>query len=203
MNISDDFYCPEVVRGEYNVLKHQITEFLMNTQKGYADVIPFLSQEKKHLDSVRAKIGKDAEPYIMMSSFVVNACLIKIIPAINDEQERLDRMGAQYDPLHYDDFRKLKDIATTSWNAYKIMDRMAMEYQFKEEQYLPSRATLKKICAGMGLDARDVKEKFSDNLAESLDPEKGCLGQLLLLAVKIAILLVVVFIISSLVRLCS
>lgn len=200
MNISDDFYCPEVVRGEYNVLKHQISEFLMNTQKGYADVIPFLSQEKKHLDSVRAKIGKDAEPYIMMSSFVVNACLVKIIPAINDEQERLDRMGAQYDPLHYDEFRKLKDIATTSWNAYKIMDRMAMEYQFKEEQYLPSRATLKKICAGMGLDARDVKEKFSDHLEKSLDPDNGCLGIIITRGIIVAILFVVLWII---VKACS
>lgn len=201
MTFLNNFDCPDVVRGEYNVLTNQVAEFLQDKQKDYADVIPFLSKEKKHLESVRAKIGKDSAPFIMMSSIVVNACLVKIIPEINAEQERLDGMGIQYTPLHYDEFRKLKDIARVSWQAFSIMDRMPMEYQFKEENYLPSRATLKKICEGMGLDTRNGKEKFSDHVTESLD--NGSLGCLYEMGVKIGILVLLMVIIVSLIKACN
>lgn len=201
MIIPDNFDCPDVVRGEYNVLTNQIAEFLQDDQKDYADVIPFLSNEKKHLESVRAKIGKDSVSYIMMSSLVVNACMFKIIPEINAEQNRLDRMGIQYSPLHYDEFRKLKEMARISWQAYSIMDRMPMEYQFKEENYLPSRATLKKICDGMELDTRNGKEKFSDRITESLDD--GSLGCLYEMGVKMGFLVLLAVIIVSIIRACN
>lgn len=197
----DDYSCPDAVRGENNVLKNQVTEFLLDKQKSYADVISFLAKEKKHLDSVKAKIGKNHESYIMMSTLVVNACLVKIIPAINAEQERLDYMGFQYEPLHYDDFRKLKDIAATSWKAYSIMDSMIMEYQFKEEQYLPSKATLKKICEGMSIDTRGTKDIVSDHVKESLND--GLLGCAFDLALKIGLLSLICVIIVSLVRACN
>ena len=201
MTMIDNFDCPDVVRGEYNVLTNQVEEFLRDKQKDYSDVITFLSMEKRHLDSVRGKIGKDSVPYIMMSSLVVNACLVKIIPAINAEQDRLDRMGIQYSPLYYDEFQKLKDIARVSWSAYSIMDRMPMEYQFKEENYLPSRATLKKICEGMEIDTRSGKEKFSDRITESLD--NGSLGCLYEMGVKMGILVLITVIIVSLIRACN
>ena len=201
MNISDDFNCPDVIRGECNVLKHQVADFLLDNKKSYSDVIPFLAMEKKHLDSAKSKIGKDAEAYIMMSTLVINACLVKIIPAINAEQERLDYMGIQYGPLHYDEFRKLKDIAATSWKAYSILDRMAMEYQFKEEQYLPSKATLKKICDGMGLDTRSTQDKISDHIVDSIDD--GCLKTIIELIVASALFFVIALIVSSNAKACS
>lgn len=144
--IDFDEYYPEQVRGEYYVVRHEITSFLSDPKKGYDDVMSFLQQEMPHLRSIRAKLGKTDMFYQKVSSYVVEACLQKIIPAVNDEQSRLDSLGLKYEAPNYIHFRTLKDIAKKSWAAYQIMDKMDMEYMFRYERYLPSRNTLRMIC---------------------------------------------------------
>lgn len=101
-------YFPYQVRGEYYVVRHEITSFLLDPKKGYDDVMSFLQQEMPHLRSIRAKLGKTDMFYQKVSSYVVEACLQKIIPAVNDEQSRLDSLGLKYEAPNYIHFRTLR-----------------------------------------------------------------------------------------------
>ena len=158
--IDFDEYFPEQVQGEYFVVRHEITSFMLDPKKGYDDVMSFLQQERPHIRSIRAKLGKTDMFYQKVSSYVVEACLQKIIPAVNDEQSRLDSSGLKYEAPNYNHFRTLKDIAKKSWAAYQIMDKMDMEYMFKYERYLPSRNTLQKICASLSIETRSRWQIF-------------------------------------------
>ncbi len=158
--IDFDEYFPEQVRGEYYVVRHEITSFLSDPKKGYGDVISFLQQEMPHLRSIKAKLGKTDMFYQKVSSYVVEACLQKIIPAVNAEQNRLESLRLKYEAPNYIHFRTLKDISKKSWAAYQIMDKMDMEYMFKYERYLPSRNTLQTICTSLSIETRTKSQIF-------------------------------------------
>lgn len=193
-------YFPDQVRGEYYVVRHEITSFLLDPKKGYDDVKSFLQQEVPHLRSIRAKLGKTDMFYQKVSSYVVEACLQKIIPAVNDEQSRLDSLGLKYEAPNYIHFRTLKDIAKKSWAAYQIMDKMDMEYMFRYERYLPSRNTLQMICEDLLIETRTKGEIFKQKAGDSAEEAGGCLLELIL---KIAVALIICMGIPALIKMCS
>lgn len=178
-------YFPYQVRGEYYVVRHEITSFLLDPKKGYDDVMSFLQQEMPHLRSIRAKLGKTDMFYQKVSSYVVEACLQKIIPAVNDEQSRLDSLGLKYEAPNYIHFRTLKDIAKKSWAAYQIMDKMDMEYMFKYERYLPCRNTLRMICTSLSIETRTKWQMFRHRDFDGF----SVLGILAIIFVVIAIII--------------
>ena len=176
---------PEQVRGEYYVIRHEVTSFLSDPKKGYDDVVSFLQQEVPHLRSIKAKLSKTDVFYQKVSSYVVEACLQKIISAVNEELSRLDSLRLKYEAPNYIHFRTLKDIAKKSWAVYQIMDKMDMEYMFKYERYLPSRNTMRIICTSLSIETRTKWQMFLHRDFDGF----SVLGVLAILFVVIAIII--------------
>ena len=197
-----DIIVPDVIQGEYNVISHRLMDF-MDDSKTYNDAMSFLREMNPHLASIRGKIGKSDLAYLRISSMVVEAILQKIIPAINQEQSRVEAMHIRYEPVNYSLFRDLKEVANVSWALYRVMDKMDMEYQFKYERYLPSRRTLEQICSELSIDTRTSKTKIINNLEDSLDPDSGCLGMTIVTIIKMALVSVIFLVIVSVIRMCD
>lgn len=192
---------PFNVRGEYNVIRNEINDFVSNPRYTYKDVMPFLEQEKKHLKSIKDKLGKDDLFYVAISTDVVETCLKKINDSLNSEKNKIARLSIKYEPQYYSYYRELKDVSQDSWAILKELDKMAMEYQFRYEQYTPTYASIKATCDELGIDTRSAGAKLISAVDES--PVTGCFGDLLGTIIKIVIVAFVFWGLSEIFKMCD
>ena len=78
---------------------------------------------------------------------------------------------------------------------------MAMEYQFRYEQYIPIRASVKQTCNELNIDTRSPGAKLLSAIDES--PVTGCFGDLMGTIIKIVIVAFVFWGLSELLKMCD
>ncbi len=192
---------PALIRGEYNVITKEIAVFRSDASRSYKDVMPFLEQEKKHLNSIKDKLGKDDLFYVAISTDVVEACLKKINESFNTEKKKIASLSIKYEPQYYSYYRELKEVSQDSWAILKELQKMAMEYQFRFEQYTPTYASIKKTCDELGIDTRSAGAKLISAIDES--PVTGCFGDIIMTIVKIVIVAFVFWGLSEIFKMCD
>lgn len=192
---------PALIRGEYNVITKEIDRFRSDTSSSYKDVMCFLEQERPHLSSIKSKVGKRDLFYVTISTRVIEVCLEKINNALLQEKDRLSQLNLKYEPQFYSYYRDLKDISSVSWSLINHLDKMAMEYQFRYEQFIPTRNEIKKTCDGLCIDTRSKGVKLLNSIDES--PVTGCFGELLIGFVKIVIVALLFSGIAAITKMCN
>lgn len=147
---------PMEVFAEDKAIKEELGKFCQLPEK-ISHAVTLLNNTKRHLQSIKSKLGADNTYYLKMSTLVVSNALHNIIEEVNAvQQDQTIEIGGQQVPMSFllDRDGKMRQIRKTlqaAWEATLIMDTFEMEPEFKTKRYLPNRSTLKDLCNQMGI----------------------------------------------------
>ena len=147
---------PIEVFAEDRSIKEELRKFCQLPEK-ISHAVTLLNNTKRHLQSIKSKLGADNTYYLKMSTLVVSNALHNIIEEVNAvQQDQTIEIGGQQVPVSFlfDRDGKIRQIGNTlqaAWKATLIMDTFEMEPEFKTRRYLPNRSTLKELCDQMGV----------------------------------------------------
>ena len=108
--------------------------------------IRLLDATKRHLQSIKDKIGATHSYYLKLSTQVVGLAMGNIIGEVNDNQKLL-MSASQSSPQTKTAIIRinLKPVVDNAWNAFQKMDTFDMESDFKQNKYNPNRTSLRDI----------------------------------------------------------
>lgn len=147
---------PTGVEQESNAIQDAILSFINNpgektislTHENDRTVhsIRLLDATKKHLVSIKSKIGINHPYYLKLSTQVVGIAMGNIIGEVNDNQNLLISASQSSPQTKAAIIRiNLKPVVDNAWRAFLKMDDFDMESDFKRDRYTPNRNSLKEI----------------------------------------------------------
>ncbi len=150
---------PIEVFAEDRAIKEELSNFCQLPEK-ISHAVTLLNNTKRHLQSIKSKLGANNTYYLKMSTLVVSNALHNIIEEVNAvQQDQTIEIGGQRVPVSFlldrdEKIRQIKNVLQAAWEATLIMDTFDMESEFKTNRYLPNRSTLKDLCVQMGISTR-------------------------------------------------
>ena len=144
---------PTEVFVEDTSIKEELRKFCQLPEK-ISHATTLLNNTKRHLQSIKNKLGANNPYYLKISTQVVGNALHNIIEEVNAvlQNQTIEIEGQRVPvPLF---IRQIGNTLQTAWEATLIMDTFDMESEFKTNRYLPNRSTLKDLCVQIGVSTR-------------------------------------------------
>lgn len=164
---------PMEVFEEDKTIKNELARYTKLSET-IANAENLLQKVKPIIEKVKSKLGPNNSYYLKMSTAIVAAALHNLIEEVNDIQNKINSNSSEIDPLDrilgrkyhssfgYENeeakrlrilsmFPLLKGTLEEAWRIIKIMDSFDMEYNFKQNRYIPNRNTLKNLCEQVGI----------------------------------------------------
>lgn len=182
-----DFSCPSIVQGEYNIICRE-TKKLTDDVIGLDKLKEYLQKQLIHLQSIQQKIGSSSIDYIRISTFIVEASILKIRLARNYEETHAHSVFPDYMPPLYQ-LPGLRNIYLKAWDGFKIMDSFAIEYEYKYDHYDKEKEYVKNQCKRAAVETRTSSEKVIDASKHVAEETLGCI-------IQAAIVILIGFILS-------
>lgn len=134
---------------------------IINALRNYASLpdkishaITLLKKTKRHLQTIKQKLGESNSYYLKLSTIVVNNALGNVIAEVNEAQEAAEstannhiipRAAASMAAL------VIRPVLEQAWEATMLMDTFDMESDYKNNRYNENRTALEGLCRQFGV----------------------------------------------------
>lgn len=128
-----------------------------------------LHSTRSSLLAIKQKRGDKDEYYLKISTTVVTVALHNVIEEINDIQSKMKIVQL----LEYDkrsSLPKLESTFKSAWSTIIFMDSFDMEFDFKQNRYVPNRNTLKQMCEQMRIPTYSKPVYASSSTTSTSEP---------------------------------
>lgn len=130
---------PAEVDNEVNAILKALKEFVELPNK-IEHSVALLDVTKPHFISMKAKLGKDNELYLQLSTQIVGNALSNVIAEVND-------LSTTYSLSALPPTREqMKDVVSRAWRCIRKMQNYDMNKDFKNDKFRPNLRTLRGMC---------------------------------------------------------
>ena len=170
---ADKIHVKEIIKDEFDIIKRESRELLCkDCLYNLYGLIDYLNLQKRHLNSIKSKIGNNDIQYLEASTFVVKVGLFDIgesvyfhylhLVQVNTPVLSLSNYSSINVGSNYGDPKKI-------WEAVKVLDQFPMLYSFKYDVYQPKRREIEKQCYLHGADVRTPEQVKKDKRRDFWD----------------------------------
>lgn len=157
------------IREEFNRILNESKVLLSRDPAfGLLGLVDYINQQKRHISTIRYKIGSQDITYAMIVTFVVKVAIFDIEETIFLEQ----LMDQKY---HMSISKMIVTHERNLWEAIKLIDNLDMLLAYKHDVYEKKREEYKRKCILKNIDTRTPQQVKKDNISNTVDSMSGCI----------------------------
>lgn len=191
--LNQQIIVPESLKGEHSLLQEELAALPLMGEKS-KELPETFKRIKKHLHSVKCKIGENHEYAIAISTRVATLMLSNLLLLVSIEQHfMIDKLKViqsnqrtKSGTISISFCRSIIDVLKISLHVLKEIDSLSLEYKFKNKVLKYYIDKINSLSNQFYIDTRNSKEKTKDALITTGEETLGCI-------VKIIIALIVCY----------
>lgn len=106
------------------------------------NVISYISTQKRHLCSIRSKLGNEDRVYLRVSSSVVELGMITIMCVLNEVESSFESYNSDLMVSHILEQSDTRKIFDSAYNAVKMLSTFDKEYGYDYKRFTPCKQAI-------------------------------------------------------------
>lgn len=196
---SDEKY-RSIVKGEFEIIYDEIEQFDKTNYTANLSASVFFDKVSRHLASIEQKLGRNSIEYIDISTKIADVICKRLIAYTNlsSADNIISKLSASETVKFYANQR---ENFVEALRICRKIENMNIDYAYRMKVFNKVKSDIESACREKGIETRTTAQKNIDHLktAGSVTGEVALetAGCLVTMAIKIAIILVIFFILMA------